>query len=192
MAEHLMEAHDVAKRFGPVVALRSADLVVEPGEIHALLGANGAGKSTLVKILTGVLQADGGTIAVDGRSVRVRSPSSAARIGLAPVFQDPALVPDLTVSANLRMTRSNVDAVRRELASMDLDVDLGALVGDQPLPTLRMVDLARALAREPRLLLLDEITAALPSDLAERVFVAMRKQRERDVRCSSSRTASTR
>ncbi|HET6682513.1 MAG TPA: sugar ABC transporter ATP-binding protein [Gaiella sp.] len=179
MAEHLMEARDVAKRFGPVVALRSADLVVEPGEVHALLGANGAGKSTLVKILTGVLQADSGTIAVDGRSARVRSPSSAARIGLAPVFQDPALVPDLTVSANLRMTRSDVDAVRRELASLELDVDLGALVGDLPLPTLRMVDLARALAREPRLLLLDEITAALPSDLAERVFVAMRNQRER-------------
>ena len=179
MADSLLEARDVAKRFGPVVALRSADLVVEPGEVHALLGANGAGKSTLVKILTGVLQADGGTIAVDGASVRVRSPSDAARIGLAPVFQDPALVPDLTVAANLRMTRSNLDAVRRELASLELDVDFGALVADLPLPTLRMIDLARALAREPRLLLLDEITAALPSDLAERVFVAMRDQRER-------------
>ena len=71
MADSLLEARDVAKRFGPVVALRSADLVVEPGEVHALLGANGAGKSTLVKILTGVLQADGGTIAVDGASVRI-------------------------------------------------------------------------------------------------------------------------
>jgi ribose transport system ATP-binding protein len=179
MADHLLEARDVAKRFGPVVALRSADLVVEPGEVHALLGANGAGKSTLVKILTGVLEADDGTITVDGASVRVRSPSDAARIGLAPVFQDPALVPDLTVAANLRMTRSNLDAVRRELASMELDVDFGALVADLPLPILRMIDLARALAREPRLLLLDEITAALPSDLAERVFVAMRDQRER-------------
>jgi ribose transport system ATP-binding protein len=179
MADHLLEARDVAKRFGPVVALRSTDLVVEPGEVHALLGANGAGKSTLVKILTGVLQADSGSIAVDDKPVRVRSPSGAARIGLAPVFQDPALVPDLTVTANLRLTRSNVDAVRRQLAAMELDVDFGALVGDLPLPTLRMVDLARALAREPRLLLLDEITAALPSDLAERVFVAMREQRER-------------
>jgi ribose transport system ATP-binding protein len=179
MADHLLEARDVAKRFGPVVALRSTDLVVEPGEVHALLGANGAGKSTLVKILTGVLQADSGSIAVDDKPVRVRSPSGAARIGLAPVFQDPALVPDLTVTANLRLTRSNVDAVRRRLAAMELDVDFGALVGDLPLPTLRMVDLARALAREPRLLLLDEITAALPSDLAERVFVAMREQRER-------------
>ena len=179
MADHLLEARDVAKHFGPVVALRSADLAVEPGEVHALLGANGAGKSTLVKILTGVLQADGGTITVDGKPARLRSPSGAARIGLAPVFQDPALVPDLTVAANLRLTRSNLPAVERELAAMELDVDFGALVGDLPLPTLRMVDLARALAREPRLLLLDEITAALPSDLAERVFVAMRNQRER-------------
>ena len=97
MAEPLMQAADLAKSYGPVVALRSADLVVEPGEVHALLGANGAGKSTLVKILTGVIQADRGTVKVNGKAVRMRSPAQAARIGLAPVFQDPALVPDLTI-----------------------------------------------------------------------------------------------
>ena len=96
--EHLLEAMGVGKRYGPVVALRSASLVVEPGEIHALLGANGAGKSTLVKILTGVVRNDEGTIAVGGRAVRVTSPARAARIGLAPVFQDPALVGDLTIA----------------------------------------------------------------------------------------------
>src|SRR3954465_15797279 len=92
----LLEVKDVAKSYGPVVALRSAELTVEPGEVHALLGANGAGKSTLVKILTGVIQADSGTIEVNGAAVRIRSPARAAKIGLAPVFQDPALVPDLT------------------------------------------------------------------------------------------------
>src|SRR5262245_24972673 len=107
MAVPLMEASDVAKSYGPVVALRSADLVVEPAEVHALLGANGAGKSTLVKILTGVLNADRGTIKVNGEPVKVGSPARAAKIGMAPVFQDPALVPDLTVAANLRMTRVN-------------------------------------------------------------------------------------
>jgi ribose transport system ATP-binding protein len=153
--------------------------VVEPGEVHALLGANGAGKSTAVKILTGVIQADSGSVQVNGKPVRMRSPAEAARIGLAPVFQDPALVPDLTVSANLRLTGTDQAAVRRELDAMEVDVDFRDFVGDVPLPILRIVDLARALARDPQLLLLDEITAALPSDLAERVFAVMRRQRER-------------
>src|SRR5215213_1011814 len=130
MAEPLMQAHDLAKSYGPVVALRSADLVVEPGEVHALLGANGAGKSTLVKILTGVIQADHGSVKVNGRPVRMRSPAEAARIGLAPVFQDPALVPDLTVAKNLHLTGTDPRAVRRELDAMELAVDFGEFVSD--------------------------------------------------------------
>src|SRR6476659_3934226 len=98
----LLEARNLAKSYGPVQALLSADLVVVPGEVHALLGANGAGKSTLVKLLTGVIDGDRGTISVHGKEVRVGSPARAARIGLAPVFQDPALVPDLTVGQNIR------------------------------------------------------------------------------------------
>ena len=178
--QHLLEARGVGKRYGPVVALRSASLVVEPGEIHALLGANGAGKSTLVKILTGVVRNDEGTIAVGGRQVRVTSPARAARIGLAPVFQDPALVGDLTIAQNLRLTGSPVDEVRRRLNEMDLQVDFGEQANNIPLPMLRMLDLARALVRSPRLLLLDEMTAALPSDLAERVFAVMQELRARE------------
>jgi ribose transport system ATP-binding protein len=175
----LLEAKNVEKRYGPVVALGDASLSVEPGEVHALLGANGAGKSTLVKALTGVIRADGGTIRLEGKALRVGSPARAARIGLAPVFQDPALLPDLTVSQNLRLTRAPVDGVRRRLREMDLDLDFAERTGDVPLPMLRMLDLARALVREPKLLLLDEITAALPSDLSERVFTVMRDWRER-------------
>src|SRR4051795_7842261 len=102
MAEHLLEARDLAKSYGPVRALRSADLVVDAGEGHALPGANGAGKSTLVKLLTGVIRPDSGTVAVAGKPVRVRSPAGAARIGLAPVFQDPAPVPALPGGRNRR------------------------------------------------------------------------------------------
>src|SRR5438067_12421845 len=100
----LLEARDIAKSYGAVQALRSADLSVEPGEVHALLGANGAGKSTLVKVLTGVVSADAGTVAVNGKEVRIGSPRHAAQTGLAPVFQDPALVPDLTLAPNMRLT----------------------------------------------------------------------------------------
>src|ERR687895_2837335 len=116
----LLEVSNVAKRYGPVVALKSADLVVEPGEVHALLGANGAGKSTLVKILTGVIRHDAGTIKVNGEEVRIGSPEGARRVGLAPVFQDPALLPDLTVRQNLRLTGADVDRVRSELEGMGL------------------------------------------------------------------------
>jgi ribose transport system ATP-binding protein len=176
----LLEARGLGKSYGPVQALRSADLTVVPGEVHGLLGANGAGKSTVVKLLTGVIRGDRGTVQVRGREVRVASPAQAVHIGLSPVFQDPALVPDLTVAQNLRLTESRVDLVRSQLLAMELDIDFTELVGDLPLPLLRMIDLARALARDPQLLLLDEITAALPSDLAERVFVVMRKFRERE------------
>ena len=178
-ATPLLEARGVAKHYGPVVALRSADLSVSVGEVHALLGANGAGKSTLVKCLTGVTRPDTGTISVRGRQARARSPMHATRLGLSPVFQDPALVPDLSVTQNLRLTGSSVDAVRSQLDEMRLKVSFRELVGDLPLPILRMLDLARALTHDPQLLILDEITAALPSDLAERVFDVMRDRRER-------------
>jgi ribose transport system ATP-binding protein len=178
-ATPLLEARGVAKHYGPVVALRSADLSVSAGEVHALLGANGAGKSTLVKCLTGVTRPDTGTISVAGRQARARSPMHATRLGLSPVFQDPALVPDLSVAQNLRLTGSSVDAVRSQLSEMRLKVSFRELVGDLPLPILRMLDLARALTHDPQLLILDEITAALPSDLADRVFDVMRDRRER-------------
>jgi ribose transport system ATP-binding protein len=174
-----LEVKNVAKRYGPVVALKSAELVVEPGEVHALLGANGAGKSTLVKILTGVIRHDSGTITVNGKPVRIGSPEGARKVGFAPVFQDPAMLPDLTVAQNLTLTRTDIGATREWLEKMELTVDLTEMTSDLPLPTLRMLDLARALARDPQLLLLDEITAALPSDLAEKVFTVMRQWRDR-------------
>jgi len=195
MPAPLLQTTAVAKAFGPVVALRAVDLSVAPGEVHALLGANGAGKSTLVKILTGVLRNDGGTVAVGGEPVVLASPTESRAKGLAPVYQDPALIRDLTVEQNLRLTGVDPALVRRELAEMDLDgLDLDEQVRDIPLPFLRMLDLARALAFDPQLLLLDEITAALPPDLSERVFAITRrmKQRDRSVLFISHRLAEVR
>jgi ribose transport system ATP-binding protein len=195
MPAPLLQTTAVAKAFGPVVALRSVDLSVAPGEVHALLGANGAGKSTLVKILTGVLRNDSGTVAVNGEPVLLRGPTDAREKGLAPVYQDPAMIRDLTVEQNLRLTGTDPALVRHELAEMDLDgLDLGEQVRDIPLPFLRMLDLARALVFDPQLLVLDEITAALPPDLSERVFAIMTrwKQRNRSVLFISHRLAEVR
>jgi len=127
-----------------VVALRSVDLAVERGEVHGLVGANGAGKSTLVKILSGVLAPDAGVVEVDGRAVRLRSPAHARASGLAPVFQDPAFAPDLTVAENLRLTGTDQGAFRRRVGELGLDgVELADPAGSLPLPLLRMLDLAR-------------------------------------------------
>ena len=175
----LLSTVGIAKSYGAVVALSSVDLHVAPGQVHALLGANGAGKSTLVKILTGVLRPDSGRIVVAGDEVQVRNPAAAAAAGLATVFQDPALVPDLTLKQNLRLTRSDADLVRAELERFGLGgLDLSEHARDVPLPHLRMLDLARALAADPQVLLLDEITAALPPDLSDHVFATMARRAE--------------
>ena len=173
-----LAVRNVAKAYGPVVALRRVDLTVHAGEIHALLGANGAGKSTLVKILAGVIPMDAGSVAVEGAPVTVRTPTDAARYRIATVFQDPSLIPDLTVADNLRLTRADDAEVQSWLEHLGLpEVDRAALVRELPLAVQRMLDLARALASDPTILLLDEITATLPADLAERVFEVIAEQR---------------
>jgi ribose transport system ATP-binding protein len=176
----LLSVRGAAKRYGSVVALRSADLTVQPGEIHALLGANGAGKSTLVKILAGVSPADAGAFYVNGEPIESRRPADATAAGLATVFQDPALIPDLTIEHNFRLTGVRAHLVREWLGRMDLgDLDFDSVIRDIPLSVLRLLDLARALANDPQLLMLDEITAALPADDAEHVFAVMTEWRSR-------------
>ncbi len=173
-SQPLLETSGVAKSYGPVVALTSVDFAVRRGEIHALLGANGAGKSTLVKVLAGVHPADAGQVFIDGRTVNFRTPGEAMAAGVATVFQDPSLIPDLTVAENLLLSDVDQAAFRRWLDWFDLGhLDLDALVRELPLDVLRMVDLARAVARDPHVLLLDEITAALTADQAERVFALL-------------------
>ena len=174
----LLEASGVVKHFGPVVALRAADMRVRRGEIHALMGANGAGKSTLVKILTGALIADGGTIKLSGRPRSFRTTSEARKAGLICVYQDPSLLPDLTVLQNLKLTATPVANFKRYLDLLGMGgFDLQALPRELARPTLSLLDLARALAFEPQLLLLDEITASLPADLTVRVFNVARQVR---------------
>src|SRR3954470_14054001 len=179
--ELLLEAPDVAKTYGAVVALKSASLAVRPGEVHALMGANGAGKSTLVKILTGAIRPDAGRIAVRGRERVVHSPGEARNGGLVPVYQEPALIPDLDIRDNLRLTMTPVEPFRHWDAELGLDrLDLSATARRVPLASLRIIDLARALAIEPDVLMLDEMTAALPANLTERVLEVVGRLRGGD------------
>ena len=172
-----LDAEGVSKRFGAVVALKDASLRVNHGEIVALMGANGAGKSTFIKILTGALKADTGHVRIRGKDTRLASPAEARRSGLIPVYQEPSLIPDLTVSDNLRLGSTPVVLFLHwvnELGISDLRLDHS--IRQLPLATLRILDLARALANEPDILLLDEMTAALPTNLVERVLKVVRQQ----------------
>ena len=180
----LLEATGVSKAYGAVIALKSASLAVRPGEVHALMGANGAGKSTLVKILTGAVRPDSGTIAVRGRERTIHSPGEARHGGLVSVYQEPALIPDLDIRSNLRLTDTPLEPFRHWLGELGLDnLDLSSLARRIPLASLRIIDLARALAIEPDVLMLDEMTAALPANLTERVLsvVARHKGGDRSI-----------
>jgi ribose transport system ATP-binding protein len=173
----LLEATDVSKTYGAVVALSHASLSVRPGEVHALMGANGAGKSTFVKILTGAVSPDTGRIVVRGRERSSHSPAEARRNGLVSVYQEPAVIPDLDIRDNLRLTDTPFEPFRHWLSELGLEgLDLSSPARRLPLASRRVVDLARALAIEPDVLLLDEITAALPANLSERVLQAVRQQ----------------
>src|SRR3981081_4056169 len=165
-----LEARAVAKQFCPAVELRAREWRVRAGEIHALMGANGAGKSTLVKILTGALGPDGGSIVLRGEDRSFTSTSDARRAGLICVYQDPSLLPDLTVMQNLKLTSTPVNAFRRYLSKLGLEgFDLSELPRDLARPTLSLLDLARAPAGEPEGLLPRQITAARPADPTPRV-----------------------
>jgi rhamnose transport system ATP-binding protein len=183
----------VSKAFGGVHALRAVSFDLEPGEIHALVGENGAGKSTLVRILTGAHAPDEGTIEIDGRRVDRADPVTMRARGIAPIYQQPALFPHLTVAENLAVGHEPARAWRRVdwrgrreraramLARVGADIDV-----DAPADTLRMaeqqlVEIARALGADARVILMDEPTAALTNRETERLFALARDLRSRGI-----------
>src|SRR5437763_9060417 len=133
----LLEATGVSKSYGAVVALKSASLAVQPGEVHALMGANGAGKSTLVKILTGAVRPDSGRISVRGRERTAHSPAEARRGGIVSVYQEPSVIPDLDIRANLRLTETPLEPFRQWAQDLGLpELDLSSLARRLPLASL--------------------------------------------------------
>ncbi len=169
-----LEARGVAKHFQRTQALRGIDFQVLAGEVHGLVGANGAGKSTLVKILTGVIGPDEGSVMINGIALPPGQPDTALHSGVAAVYQDEQLVPEMTVLDNLMLGRYESFAIaplprrraRRELAEqitqLGFHLPLGALVADLPQVRRKEVEIVKALTRAASVLLLDEPTAALP------------------------------
>jgi ribose transport system ATP-binding protein len=180
----------ISKRYGGVRALEDARLDCQRGRIHAVLGENGAGKSTLIKVLAGVVQPDAGTVELAGKRVVLSGPAAASRVGIVSVFQELSLLPDLTVADNIgiidppRKWGLIDQRAQRRLAEAALsrvgagDIHPLARVRDLPLSRRQMVEIAKALARDPKILLLDEATSALTAADVASVFGVLRQLRD--------------
>jgi ribose transport system ATP-binding protein len=188
-ADPLFRMEGVSKRYGGVRALEKANLAVQAGTIHAILGENGAGKSTLIKIMSGVVTPDVGRLTLEGRDVSFASPAAANQAGIVCMFQELSLVPDLSVADNIAIsnppTRFGMIDRRRQrriaeeaLARAGADgIHPRALVKDLPLSRRQMVEIAKALARNPRILILDEATSALTAADVAKVFGVLKRLR---------------
>ena len=193
----LLELEGVSKRFGPVQALDRVDFAVHGGEVVGLVGDNGAGKSTLVKTIAGIHGADEGRRRFDGEEVSITRPQDATRLGIATVYQDLALCDNLDVVANLFLGREEISpgvgAVSRSIDEVSMEHETGELLSGLAvtIPSLRsevgtlsggqrqQVAVARSLLGEPKVVLLDEPTAALGVEQTAQVLDVIRRLRER-------------
>jgi rhamnose transport system ATP-binding protein len=189
--ESLLVLRSITKTFAGVHALNGASFDLRPGEVHALVGENGAGKSTLIKIVTGAEPPDSGTLIVSGREVAHMDPATSRSLGIAPIYQQPALFPDLTVSENIAMStegrgiwerarwRDWYGRARELLSRVGASIDPERLVETLTMPEQQLVEIAKAIGANARILIMDEPSASLTEREVERlrdVVMRLRQQ----------------
>jgi len=190
----IVELHGIHKSFAGFPALKDVSFDVRAGEVHALLGENGAGKSTLIRIISGVHAPDRGEVRIGGEVVGLSSPRDARRRGIATVYQELLLFPELSVAENIFLgkaprtrwgridwaaMRAKARALLEELDSRDLDVE--AKVGGLSVASRQRVEIAKALSQDPRVLVMDEPTTSLAEGDVSRLMAIVRRLRERGV-----------
>ncbi|MCP8970658.1 sugar ABC transporter ATP-binding protein [Ectobacillus ponti] len=181
--ENVLELENIEKSFNGIPVLKKAHFSLRKGEVHALMGGNGAGKSTLMKILTGVYTKDGGTIKVDGKPVEFQRPQDADRQRISIIFQEFSLVPTLSVAENIFLNRepkafgpvfiNNKESIRRAkeiLADLEVDIDPTAKVETLSVGYWQMIEIAKALSKDARILVMDEPTASLSESETRSLF----------------------
>ncbi len=182
-----VEMNNITKHFGGVKALTDVTLKIERGEIHALIGENGAGKSTLMKILSGAYQKDAGQVLIEGKAARITSPKDAIELGIAVIYQEFMLAPDLTVAENIyidNMVESGMlinwrtlkQNAREQLHKLGFDdIDPGTKVGNLSVAYQQVVEICKCLTRKSKVLVLDEPTAVLTFSEIEKLFQVIRQ-----------------
>ena len=188
----LVTLQNVGKTFGPVTVIKDVTVSVYAGKVQVLLGENGAGKSTLIKMMAGVYQPDAGHIVVDGQTVTLPTTRAAEELGIATIHQELNLVPTMSIAENVMLGRMPTkhglvdrsalrNRARAALALIGLDVDVDTLVGDLGIARQQLVEIAKALSINARILILDEPTAALTRHETESLFAVMTDLRRRGV-----------
>lgn len=189
-AQLLIEARGISKQFGGVEVLSDVDLDLHAGEIHALLGENGAGKSTFAKILAGVHSPTRGTLQLNGDSIEVPNPIAAQKLGIALIHQEPVSFPDLSVAENIVIGRQGggllsrvpwakiIDDARRYMDMLGVSIDVTRPMRGLSIANQQMVEIARALASDSRLIIMDEPTAPLTPREVDTLFTIARQLRE--------------
>ncbi|MCP2288826.1 sugar ABC transporter ATP-binding protein [Nocardia amikacinitolerans] len=188
-AEPVIRLAGISKHYGGTYALRDVDFDVRPGEIHALLGENGAGKSTLVKVISGAIGHDAGTLTVDGRDRHFTTPKESAQAGVAMVYQEGSLVESMTVAQNLFLgdekpfnNLSHLNVVARELLeSHNFHIRPEMSAGALGIAQKQMVEIARAVHRNAKLVILDEPTASVTPEERLQLFLSMRRLKRRGI-----------
>lgn len=188
----ILTADHVSKQYPGTLALDDVSVSFDSGRVHAFIGKNGSGKSTLLKIFSGAIKPTGGSISLNGEKLSFDSPRAAFANGIATVYQELSLVPNMTVTENillgrLPMKHGMVDmvAARKRAAevlnSLDLDIDPDVLAGELSAGKRQMVEIAKAMSFDPKVLQLDEPTAALSKSETEALFTVVRRLKEKDV-----------
>jgi ribose transport system ATP-binding protein len=192
MSEYRVEMTGIGKSFGGVHALQNVSFCVRPGEIHALVGENGAGKSTLMKILSGAYAKDTGRIKIDGKEVNITNPHTGRKSGIAIIYQEFALAPDLTVAENIYLDHLggkkgfiNWSKLYRDadklIKSIGFEINPRSIVADLTVAYQQVVEITKALSENAKILILDEPTAVLAPRETEQLFEVLRKLKQQEV-----------
>lgn len=188
----IISLKNVHKSFGGVSVLNGVDFDLQKGSVHALVGQNGAGKSTMMKILTGVYTCDSGAIYIDGSKVKMNSYSDAVSHGISLIFQELSLIPTLTVAENIFLNREILEGpfldkksmerkAHKLLQSLDIDVDVHSRVEDLDVGVCQMIEIAKALSVNAKVLILDEPTASLSEKETAHLFILINSLKQRGV-----------
>lgn len=190
--DYVVEMLNINKSFGGLQALKDVSFSLERGEFHALVGENGAGKSTLMKIMSGAYQNDSGVIKIDGEPVSINNPQIGRKLGIGIIYQEFALAPDLTVAENIYLAQLREQGrlvnwkklfkqADNLIESLGFEIDSRTLVGNLNVAYQQVVEIAKALSRQTKVLILDEPTAVLSPSEAENLFKVLLKLKEQGV-----------